>query len=173
MEPYTGDIAEVTSPIVDASTGSRTVIGRLSQMGEADAMLSLNAAVEAWDGGQGVWPQMSGEQRIQAVEAALVAMKDVREEIVKCLMWEICKNTGDAAKEFDRTMDCRTCLLPHRFHARMLSRTLLTLNVHCPLCAAQMLRLPSPSTASRMGRRSVSGLASAAPALVSAVDPSA
>jgi glyceraldehyde-3-phosphate dehydrogenase (NADP+) len=29
----------------------------------------------------------------------------VRDEIVNVLMWEIAKNSGDAAKEFDRTMD--------------------------------------------------------------------
>lgn len=36
---------------------------------------------------------------------SLHLLPQVREEIIQVLMWEICKNTGDAAKEFDRTME--------------------------------------------------------------------
>lgn len=31
-------------------------------------------------------------------------LKLIRADIIKVLMWEICKNTADAAAEFDRTM---------------------------------------------------------------------
>ena len=41
------------APIVDESTGEKVVIGQLAQMGEEDAMRALDAAVQAWDGGQG------------------------------------------------------------------------------------------------------------------------
>jgi hypothetical protein len=43
----------VRAPIVDESTGEKAIIGRLAQMGEADALRALDAAVQAWDGGQG------------------------------------------------------------------------------------------------------------------------
>ena len=39
------------------------------------------------------------------IEAALAAMTEKRAEIVDVLLWEICKTSADAAKEFDRTMD--------------------------------------------------------------------
>merc|ERR1719390_256749 len=48
---------------------------------------------------------MSLHKRISAIEAVVHDLKERRSEIVSSLMWEICKNAEDAAKEFDRTMD--------------------------------------------------------------------
>merc|ERR1719440_1234040 len=45
------------------------------------------------------------KDRAAAMTRVLEALKAKRAEIVDILMWEICKNAGDAAKEFDRTMD--------------------------------------------------------------------
>ena len=95
----------MTSPIVDETTGERAVIGTLSKMGAEGAVEAVEAASAAWDMGQGEWPQMSLAERIARVEAVVADLKSVRDEIVAVLMWEICKNTGDAAKEFDRTME--------------------------------------------------------------------
>lgn len=57
MNRWVGEVVEVHTPIMDASTGKRGVIGQLAQMGEEDALKALDAAKEAWDGGQGTWPQ--------------------------------------------------------------------------------------------------------------------
>mmetsp|Transcript_28923 Transcript_28923/g.59135 ORF Transcript_28923/g.59135 Transcript_28923/m.59135 type:complete len:565 (-) Transcript_28923:208-1902(-) len=105
LTPWTGETAEVNTPIIDESTGQRGVIGRLAQLGEKDALEALDAAKAAWDGGQGTWPQMSQADRITAMELFVTTLKETRQEIVDVLMWEICKNTADAAKEFDRTME--------------------------------------------------------------------
>ena len=43
--------------------------------------------------------------RVAAVERFVAELKKKRGDIVDVLMWEICKNSADAAKEFDRTMD--------------------------------------------------------------------
>jgi glyceraldehyde-3-phosphate dehydrogenase (NADP+) len=43
--------------------------------------------------------------RIEAVEAFVVRMLAVRDEVVKLLMWEIGKSLEDSRKEFDRTVD--------------------------------------------------------------------
>ena len=102
---WDGPVVEVKSPIVDESTGGKAIIGKLAQMSETDALQALDAAVSAWDEGQGTWPQMSLAQRITAVERFVSELKSNRAEIVDVLMWEICKNSADAAKEFDRTMD--------------------------------------------------------------------
>jgi len=103
--PFVGNSIDVTSPIYDEATGARTVIGRLPQFSTEDALEAINAAAAAWDRGQGTWPQMSLAERITAIENVVSELRKIREEIVNVLMWEICKNTSDAAKEFDRTMD--------------------------------------------------------------------
>jgi len=43
--------------------------------------------------------------RIEAIERLVKALRARRSEMVSVLMWEIAKTAGDAAKEFDRTMD--------------------------------------------------------------------
>ncbi|KAJ8603089.1 hypothetical protein CTAYLR_006660 [Chrysophaeum taylorii] len=95
---------DVTSPIYDA-TGARTRIGRLAVMDGDWALKALESAVGAFDAGQGEWPQMSLAERAAAVEAYLAALVARRDEIVEVLVWEICKTSADAAKEFDRTVE--------------------------------------------------------------------
>lgn len=67
-------------------------------------MAVLEAAKEAWNGGAGVWPQMSLGERIQAVEDFIVELMSSRDAIIQVLMWEIGKNKLDATAEFDRTI---------------------------------------------------------------------
>ena len=105
LKNWEGEVVDVESPVFSEETGKKIVIGQLSQMGEKDALEALDAAVAAWDQGQGQWPQMSLASRIAAIEAFVTEMRSSRDEIVNILMWEICKTTADAAKEFDRTMD--------------------------------------------------------------------
>ena len=105
VSPWDGPVVEVRTPIIDESTGEAAVIGKLAQMSEVDALKALDAATLAWDEGQGEWPQMTLAERIDAVERFVAELKKSRGAIVDVLMWEICKNSADAAKEFDRTMD--------------------------------------------------------------------
>jgi len=101
--PWTGEIIEVTSPVVDES-GKRIKIGAVASYTSADAVEAVEAAAKAWDKGQGKWPQMSLASRIAAIEGFLEYLQPARESIVNAVMWEICKNMTDAAAEFDRTM---------------------------------------------------------------------
>lgn len=105
LEAYPGAMDEVTSPIFDESTGARAVIGSIPSMSSDDALEAVHAAAAAWDKGQGAWPQMKLADRITAVEAAVAQLSSIRSQIVEALVWEIAKTSGDAAKEFDRTMD--------------------------------------------------------------------
>lgn len=102
---WTGLTEDVTSPILDDSTGEKAVIGKLTVMNDEWSMKAIHAAAAAWDGGQGDWPQMSLRDRVLAIEKYLSVLAEKRDEIVEVLMWEICKNSADAAKEFDRTVD--------------------------------------------------------------------
>ena len=68
------------------------------------ALEVLDSSVRAWNGGSGVWPQMSLSDRISSVQSFLAELQHKREEIVQVLMYEIGKNRKDAESEFDRTI---------------------------------------------------------------------
>jgi len=69
------------------------------------ALEALKAAEKAFQRGQGIWPTMRVGERLKCMEIFVEKMKLHREEVVKLLMWEICKNKSDSYKEFDRTVD--------------------------------------------------------------------
>ena len=102
---FAGEVVDVTSPVHDATTGARAVIGSMAQMGADEAVAAAEAASVAWAGGQGVWPQMPLSERIAAIEEVVRELRGRRDAIVNVLMWEIAKTSKDAAAEFDRTMD--------------------------------------------------------------------
>jgi len=107
LREWTGPLAEISSPICLREGGAlrRPVIGRVPAMDEAAALAALEAAARAWDEGRGHWPTLTVSARIEAVEAFVVRMLAVRDEVVKLLMWEIGKSLEDSRKEFDRTVD--------------------------------------------------------------------
>lgn len=104
---WKGSLQEVSSPIcVRNNEGAeRLMIGQVPAMDEESAMKGLHAAVNAWNNGRGEWPTMSVRDRITAVEKFVGRMHEVRDEVVKLLMWEIGKSLEDSYKEFDRTVD--------------------------------------------------------------------
>jgi len=104
---WTGPLNEVSSPVCINENGTikRLLLGHVPSMDETAAMEGLQAAVRAWDNGRGEWPTMSVQGRISAVEKFVVRMRQVREEVVKLLMWEIGKSLDDSYKEFDRTVE--------------------------------------------------------------------
>lgn len=104
---WNGPLAQVRSPIyLTGADGDRQVILGSTPLLDADTALSaLDAAVRAYDRGQGAWPTMRVAERIQHVEAFLARMREQRTAVVKLLMWEIGKNLKDSEKEFDRTCD--------------------------------------------------------------------
>ncbi len=104
---WKGPLSDVSSPICIKENGAikRLILGQVPSMDEDAAMKALHAAVRSWDNGRGIWPTMTVQGRISAVEKFVVRMRLVREEVVKLLMWEIGKSTDDSYKEFDRTVD--------------------------------------------------------------------
>ena len=74
-------------------------------MESPDALDALKAAEKAFQRCQGLWPTMRVGERLKCMETFVEKMKLHREEIVKLLMLEICKNKSDSYKEFDRTVD--------------------------------------------------------------------
>lgn len=104
---WEGPVAAVRSPVcLKKESGHASVIlGSTPLLDAQAAMTALDAAVQAYDRGQGAWPTLRVVERIRHVEAFLKRMREQREAVVKLLMWEIGKNLKDSEKEFDRTCD--------------------------------------------------------------------
>ena len=96
-----GKVDDVYSPILDTSTPEKHkhIIGKLAQMTTEDSLQALEHAKNAWNRGQGVWPLMSTEGRIAAIQSVISKLKERREEIINVLQWEICKSSTDAAAD--------------------------------------------------------------------------
>jgi glyceraldehyde-3-phosphate dehydrogenase (NADP+) len=107
LRRWDGPLATVRSPIFLAGEqGDEQVVLGSTPLLDADAaLIALDAAVQAYDHGQGLWPNLRVAERIQHVEGFLARMREQREAVVRLLMWEIGKNLKDSEKEFDRTCD--------------------------------------------------------------------
>lgn len=101
---WKGKVNPVYSPICHQGQAGPTKIGEVPDQGVPEAEAALEAAVQAFHGGLGEWPQSSTQKRIAAVEKFVEGLVEKRAEIVNLLMWEICKNEDDAKKEVDRTI---------------------------------------------------------------------
>jgi glyceraldehyde-3-phosphate dehydrogenase (NADP+) len=107
LRKWDGPMREVLSPICVQSTDgpSRVPIGSLPLMiGEA-ALEALDAAARAYDHGNGHWPTLPVEGRIEHIRDFAYRMKQKKQAIVKTLMWEIGKSYQGSEKEFDRTLE--------------------------------------------------------------------
>jgi len=105
LEKWSGPTTEVYSSISTTTPYAPTLLGSTPDMGEAEALSALQAALEAYDEGKGVWPTMKVSDRIECMEKFVKQMEGKREEIVMLLMWEIGKSLPDSEKEFDRTVE--------------------------------------------------------------------
>ena len=103
IKKWKGATSEVFSVI--RTEGEPTLLGTIPDMETDSALEALDAAKTAFNRGQGLWPTMKVGERLKCMETFVEKMKFHREEVVKLLMWEICKNKSDSYKEFDRTID--------------------------------------------------------------------
>lgn len=103
---WKGAFNEVFSPVYYQESGEyKNAIGSYPLMDEETALKALDAAVNAYNGGQGEWPAMSVSARITHILKFVELMKEQRDSVVKWLMWEIGKSLKDSEKEFDRTVE--------------------------------------------------------------------
>lgn len=107
LRSWEGPMQDVFSPVcVQTPEGlHQKFLGKFPLLAEKEAMQALDASVNAWDHGKGVWPTLSVSGRIQHLEAFAYRMKEKKKEVVNLLMWEIGKTLTDSEKEFDRTVD--------------------------------------------------------------------
>ena len=108
LKTWKGNTTEVFSTIQTPNASGEmapTLLGTIPDMETPAALEALKAAEKAFNRGQGLWPTMRVGERLKCMETFVEKMKVHREEVVKLLMWEICKNKSDSYKEFDRTVD--------------------------------------------------------------------
>ncbi|KGO88564.1 aldehyde dehydrogenase [Flavobacterium rivuli WB 3.3-2 = DSM 21788] len=105
---WSGDTMDILSPVFVPAQGGgfeRKVVGSIPHTSPKEAMESLDAAVAAYNNGQGEWPTMSVEDRIKCMQKFVYLMIQERDQVINLLMWEIGKTLGDSTKEFDRTVE--------------------------------------------------------------------
>ncbi|HRJ29484.1 MAG TPA: NADP-dependent glyceraldehyde-3-phosphate dehydrogenase [Cyclobacteriaceae bacterium] len=107
LRHWPGVLNKVQSPVYvkDNDSYKQKVIGATPLLTSIEALQALDAAVEAYNLGHGLWPTLSVADRIAHIEKFLSLMREQRDEVVKLLMWEIGKTLKDSEKEFDRTCD--------------------------------------------------------------------
>lgn len=103
---WQGDTLPVHSPVClrHGESLERALVGTMPALTAEESLRALAAARKAWNSGRGDWPTMGVGRRIERVEAFIEAMGQVREDVVRLLMWEIAKTRKDAETEFDRTV---------------------------------------------------------------------
>jgi len=104
LKTWRGDTSNVYSTISSTEEYKPTLLGTIPVLGKKEALSALDAAVSAYNKGQGLWPTMKVVNRIACMEKFVEQMKTKRADVVKLLMWEIGKNLPDSEKEFDRTV---------------------------------------------------------------------
>lgn len=106
LETWNGEVQDVTSAVQVVSSDGPTPkrIGSCPVLDEATAQRALEVVGRAWNYGLGDWPTAGVEERIRRVEAFAADMQRLRDEVVRLMMWEICKPLSECYVEFDRTI---------------------------------------------------------------------
>lgn len=107
LRQWPGALNAVQSPVFvkEGDHYKQQTIGATPLLTAHEALQALDAAVNAYNLGHGLWPTLSVAERISHIEKFLEQMRKQRDEVVKLLMWEIGKTLKDSEKEFDRTCD--------------------------------------------------------------------
>lgn len=104
---WAGPTAPVRSVVCERrgdALGERRVIGETALLDGAAALEALATARAAWGRGRGAWPLAPLEERIAAIRAFCQAIRPLREQVARLMMWEVGKPWQAALREFDRTI---------------------------------------------------------------------
>ncbi|MDD3267680.1 MAG: aldehyde dehydrogenase family protein [Syntrophomonadaceae bacterium] len=106
IRSYHGQGSEVVSPLLIHHDGNRSsfTIGKFPNLGPDEALQALAAAQQAYASGMGEWPQMSIEQRINAINQFAWHMRSMEKKYALLEMWEIAKPYTSCLDEFKRTL---------------------------------------------------------------------
>lgn len=106
-QKFPGDPVSVYSPICAKTDNGlqQIILGSRPAGGVEEAQAALMAAVAAYNEGRGKWATATVGYRIACMELFTNLMIEVRDKVVRILMWEIGKSLSDSEKEFDRTVN--------------------------------------------------------------------
>ena len=113
LKEWNGKYDEVYSTISCTEVYAPTLIGTIPHLSKTEALEALEAALNAFGKGNGLWATMSVKNRIEIFEKFTEQMKTKREEIVRLMMWEIGKTINESQKEFDRTIEYINNIRPY------------------------------------------------------------
>lgn len=104
---WDGPMQRVESPIEirRGDTFSPVYLGSCPQLDARAGQASVDSVRQAYGNGMGLWPTMRLAERIRHVEEFTQRMVEKRDEIVRLMMWEICKPLTESRSEFDRTVE--------------------------------------------------------------------
>ncbi|MBI5520436.1 MAG: aldehyde dehydrogenase family protein [Desulfovibrio sp.] len=107
LRHWPGPTQTVTSPVfVPGAEGpERALLGSCPAHDAAVGEEALRAACAAWDQGLGPWPNLAAGERLACVEDFRRRMLEKRAEVVRLMVWEICKSAKESEQEFDRTVE--------------------------------------------------------------------
>jgi glyceraldehyde-3-phosphate dehydrogenase (NADP+) len=107
IEKWEGETQRVESAIETAVNGvyAPKHLGSCPVMDEAAGAAAVASTRAAWNNGMGLWPTLSVAGRIKHVEEFTHRMIEVRDEIVRLMVWEIGKPYKECCVEFDRTIE--------------------------------------------------------------------
>ncbi len=107
LRTWNGPTQDVLSPIVaDLGSGpAHVVLGSCPAHDPDTGLTALEAARKAYDEGLGDWPTRPVESRMACVADFARRMNERRDEIVRLMVWEICKSRKESEQEFDRTIE--------------------------------------------------------------------
>lgn len=111
LRAWNGPREKVFSPVLERRSGAGRglapiSLGSVPALGEEQAMRALASAGAACDGGDGHWPSLPAEERIQALERLADLMAPRRELVARLIAWEVGKSLSGSLAEFDRTLEC-------------------------------------------------------------------
>jgi len=75
LKIWRGQQTEVFSTISSTEVYKPTLLGTVPELGENEALEALQSAERAYNRGQGLWPTMRVESRIEAMEKFVSQMK--------------------------------------------------------------------------------------------------
>ena len=102
------EFEDVFSPVCMQDSKGHMVpkrLGKYPLLDEHETLSALDAAVNAYKNGRGVWPAMAVKDRIRCMQHLVATIQPQKNTIVKMLIWEIGKSAADSEKEFDRTIE--------------------------------------------------------------------
>jgi len=79
LKKWAGNSTEVYSTISSTEKYAPTLLGSVPDMAEPEALDALGAALKAYDKGQGVWPTMRVNERIECMEIFVKKMETKRD----------------------------------------------------------------------------------------------